>query len=263
MKKYEILKTIVGSQAHGLAEDGSDTDYRGVYITPTSEILKLGSKIKGSHWLEGESEDNTAYEIGHFLHLAVHCNPSILEVFVAPEVPLLIGNYFELPKIKPEYQNRISLEEANGSTENSIYGTYSWVGDELRELFPHLWTPQKVYDAFIGYGLNQRKKMLDNHLDRWSKYGTAYLRTLKNLIDLLNTGTFSLEIPEGDFKSYIRLVRAGKCTTGEIVDVSNDLTEEAKVALEDHLNNRANFKQFQDIEKVNEFLLKVRREFWE
>lgn len=233
MKKYQLLKTIVGSQAHGLAEPGSDTDYRGVYVTPTKEILRLGFNYKGAHWVEGESEDNTAYEIGHFLHLATHCNPSILEVFKAPRVVETIG----------------------GGIEDTL-------GTELRNLFPCLWMPQQAYNAFVGYGLNQRKKMLDNHLERWSKYGTAYLRTLYNLIDLLNTGTFSLEITDQDFKNYIKLVRAGKENIGEIINSANDLTEQAKDALEDHLNDRANFKQVQDIEKVNEFLLKVRQEFW-
>jgi len=236
MKKYEILKTIVGSQAHGLAEEGSDTDYRGVYVTPTSEILKLGSKIKGAHWMEGESEDNTAYEIGHFLHLATHCNPSILEVFKAP---------------------MIKVPNEHGCLILNVWG------EELRRLFPYIWNPQGVFNAFVGYGLNQRKKMLDNHLDRWSKYGIAYLRTLKNLIDLLETGTFSLEIPEGDFKNYIRLVRTGKITIGEIINSAQDLTEHAKESLENHLNNRAKFEQKQDIEKVNQFLLTVRYRFWQ
>jgi hypothetical protein len=140
---------------------------------------------------------------------------------------------------------------------------YIKLGQELRDLFPYLWTPQQAYNAFVGYGLNQRKKMLDNHLERWSKYGTAYVRTLYNVIDLLHTGTFSLEITDQDFKNYIKLVRAGKENIGEIINSANDLTEQAKDALEDHLNDRANFKQVQDIEKVNEFLLKVRREFWE
>ena len=85
----EILKVLVGSHAHGLATEGSDVDYRGVYVSPTSEILSLSNtKVRGknTHWVEGENEDATSYELGHFLFLALKCNPSILEVFMAPRV---------------------------------------------------------------------------------------------------------------------------------------------------------------------------------
>jgi hypothetical protein len=229
-KKTIILKTLVGSHAHGLATPESDRDYRGVYITPTSEILSLGYNYKGSHWLEGE-EDNTSYEIGHFLFLATKCNPSILEVFKAP----------------------VSYEGYNTSL-----GYYI----ELKDLFQYVWNPQGAYNAFVGYGLNQRKKMLDNHLDRWAKYGVAYIRTLYNLIDLLKTGSFDLKIPECDFKEEVRRIRSGAVDKGSIINLADRLTELAKVQVEKHLDGTASFKQEANIEKVNEFLLKIRQDFW-
>ncbi|MBI2020193.1 nucleotidyltransferase domain-containing protein [Candidatus Daviesbacteria bacterium] len=36
-----ILKVLVGSKAHGLANKDSDTDYRGVFVESTSEILAM------------------------------------------------------------------------------------------------------------------------------------------------------------------------------------------------------------------------------
>lgn len=227
-KKYEILKTIVGSQAHGLAEPGSDFDYRGVYVVPTSEILSLGYKSKGAHWLEGETEDNTAYEIGHFLQLAVHSNPSVLEVFKAPEV---------------------------GLVEHDGLKSYHLLGGELQNLFPYVWEPKQAYNAFVGYGLNQRKKMLDNHLGRTNKYATAYLRTLWNLISLLKTGDFSLEVTNLEFKADLLEIRKGEWDIGSIINRANELTEVAKKVLIKAENT-------QNLDKVNEFLLKVRREFW-
>lgn len=262
-KKYEILKVLVGSHAHGLATPESDYDYRGVYVIPTKDILSLGFNYKGSHWIEGETEDNTSYEIGHFLHLATKCNPTILEVFKAPEVPLLTGFMDDLNEIKPSYQNIIKIIQDNGATKNNLYGTHSWIGQELRELFPYLWNPQDAFNAFTGYGLNQRKKMLDNHLDRWNKYGVAYIRTLNNLIDLLETGTFSLTIFDCKLKEEIIKIRDRKYTLGEIINLAEVLTITAKAKLEKHLNGTASFKQEQNLEKVNEFLLKIRGEFWE
>ena len=126
--KKVILKVLVGSQAHGLADKNSDYDYRAVYVLPTSKILSLNYKFKGNDWIEGK-EDNTAYEIGHFLKLATKCNPTILEVFKAPVMK---------------------------SNED---------GDKLKKLFPYVWNPQDTYNAFMGYGFNQRKKFLDKKIN--------------------------------------------------------------------------------------------------
>jgi len=46
--KKIILKVLVGSRAHGLANKDSDYDYRAVYVLPTSKILSLGYKYKGN-----------------------------------------------------------------------------------------------------------------------------------------------------------------------------------------------------------------------
>src|SRR2546429_619841 len=119
--KSLILKTIVGSQAHGLANENSDYDYRGVFVVPTSEILRIGGSVKETNWIEG-NEDDTSWEIGKFLLMATKCNPTVLETFLAP--------------VK----------------------TSSPLGDELRTLFPHVWNSNDVKNAFIGYGINQRKK---------------------------------------------------------------------------------------------------------
>lgn len=225
--KNYILKVLVGSRSHGLHNENSDYNYRGVYVLPTKDILSLGYNYKGSHWLEGDKEDQTAWEIGHFLQLAMKCNPTILEVFKAPI-------YY------PE----------SYCISNGVYGF------ELRDLFPYIWNPQDAYNAFVGYGLNQRRKMLDNHLERWQKYAIAYLRTLWNLEDLLREGTFSLEIKDEEFKNQLLQIKEGKWTTGQVIDMAEDLTLYAKASLE-------TCKQIPDLTKVNDFLIKIRKEYWE
>lgn len=216
--KKTILKVLVGSWAHGLADKDSDRDYRAVYVLPTSDILSLGYRYKGTDWIEGV-EDNTAYEIGHLLHLATKCNPTILEVFKAPVI------------------------------ENSEDG------EELRKLFPYIWNPQGVFDAFVGYGLNQRKKFLDKKDNRQNKYAVAYLRTLNCLIDLLSTRDFSVEIKESHFKLDLLRIRKGKYEMGEIINKAEALTAIAKSFLEKCKNK-------QDLTKVNKFLVKIRKKYW-
>src|SRR3990167_11312657 len=120
-----ILKVLVGSHAHGRAGPDSDIDPRGVFVHPTSAILSLGQKPSNTSWVEadkaaGEKDDSTAWELGHFLHLATHCNPTILEVFAAPVV-----------------------EQAEE-------------GRALSMLFPPILSRKCRRDEFVGYGLNRR-----------------------------------------------------------------------------------------------------------
>lgn len=231
MKKYDILKTIVGSQAHGLATPTSDFDYRGVFVVPTTELLKLGSTAKTTSWIEG-NDDDTSWEIGHFLNMAVHCNPTILETFLAPEA----------------YKGEINRKN----------GGKNW-SHELRALFPYVWNANDVKNAFIGYGINQRKKFFDNKDNRAPKYAAAYARTLYNAQELLNTGTFTIRIADTEIGPTILRFKNGEYTPGEVIQVCWEL--ETKV-LQAFKSGKFKDKQT-EVEPVNEFLLKVRKEFWE
>ena len=218
MIQQQLLKVLVGSHAHGLADEESDKDYRAVYVLPTSDILSLNFKYKGNDWTEG-AEDNTAYEIGHFLMLALKCNPTILEVFKAPMM------------------------------ENTEEGV------ELRSLFPYVWNPSDAYNAFVGYGLNQRKKFLDKKDDRQNKYACAYIRTLINLCELLETGDFSVEIKNSMDNALLRRYKKGEYTVGEVIDRAEALTKHATYLLE-------KAKSAQDENKINKFLLYIRQKYW-
>jgi len=225
-----ILKALVGSRAHGLADEDSDYDYRGVFVQPTETILCLGAKYKANSWFEGK-EDQTMYEIGHFLYLATKCNPSILEVFKGPRI-----------------------------YEDNPYPPQEWNGDdfghELKCLFPYVWNPNDAFNAFVGYSSNQRKKLLDKKDDRGPKFACAYLRTIYNLECLLATGDFRLDVNHNP-KLHQQLIdiRNGEFKPGAVIDEVEERIEKCKI-LRDNSNHKP------DLEKVNKFLLKMRRQFW-
>ena len=145
---HTILKVLVGSHAHGLAAPLSDRDYRRVYVMPTANMFRLSYKLPGTRCIQG-TDDETAWELGPFLSLADRCHPLVLETFLAPTICL-----------------------------------DSW-GEELRSLFPAVWSPQRAYDSFLGYALNQRTKFLEKKEGRPAKYASTYLRILHNLCELL------------------------------------------------------------------------------
>jgi predicted nucleotidyltransferase len=216
--KIEILKVLVGSRAHGLNDENSDYDYRAVYVLPTSKILSLDYRYQANDWIEGE-EDNVSYEIGHFLSLALKCNPSILEVFKAPIV---------------------------STTDDGV---------ALRQLFDDVWNPHDTFNAFVGYGLNQRKKLLDKKDNRPNKYGVAYLRTLWNLIELLQKNDFSVKVNALLIKEMLDDIRHGEHSVGEIINFAESMTAEAERYLKT-CKHKANK------DRVNEFLLAIRQRYW-
>jgi len=219
----QILKTLVGSHAHRLATEESDYDYKSVFVTPTEQLLCLSHvQPKANRWSESEKEDETAYELAHFLHLATRSNPTILEVFAAPVVE---------------------------STE--------W-GEELKALFPYVWSSKGVLNSFTGYSLNQRKKMLDDKYDfrqrRW-KYAASYIGALIQGIGLLRTGQLDVAVPL-HHKDLLLSIRAGKLSTGRVIDEADRFTTVIYQEYENHQDHET------QMGPINEFLLRVRREYW-
>lgn len=187
---HTILRVLIGSQAHGLAAPGSDADYRSVFVIPTDMLFRLDYKPPASRWRKGDG-DETAWEIGAFLSLAVQCHPLVLETFLAPVV---------------------SADE--------------W-GISLRALFPAVWEPRRAFEAFTGYAVNQRTKFLDKKNGRPEKYAAACIRVLYNLCELLETGVFTIRITETPIGPTIARLKEGKFRTGEVIDLAEEWTREA------------------------------------
>ena len=177
-----ILKVLIGSQAHGLAGPESDADYRSVYVMPTADLFRVGFRYLGTRMTK-ETADETAWEIGLFLSLALECYPLVLETFLAP-----------------------------------IVQADEW-GRELRSLFPAVWSPHQAYEAFMTYASNQRKKFLDKKDGRPAKYAAAYVRVLYNLYELLDRGTFTVRIAETEVGTDMARLKAGQVRTGEVIDM--------------------------------------------
>lgn len=75
-----IFKAIVGSQAYGTNTLGSDTDYKGVYVQATHELVGFGYKEQIEI-----SKDECYFEVRRFLQLLQSANPTMLELLFVPE----------------------------------------------------------------------------------------------------------------------------------------------------------------------------------
>jgi predicted nucleotidyltransferase len=219
-----ILRVLVGSQAHGLADTTSDADYRGVYVMPTAEMFRLGFKYQAMRWLEDLPEetvgakDETLWEVGQFLFLAVLCHPLILEALQAP-----------------------------------VVASTRW-GDELRQLWSSIWDPQRAYEAFTGYALNQRKKMLEKKDARPAKYAAAHIRVLYNLCELLETGRFTVRIVDTPIGKTIADVKAGRYRLGDVIERGQHWLDEADRRLQ-------GCRHAPDHARVDDYLVRIRKAF--
>lgn len=78
----EILRVLGGSYAHGLETPESDKDYGIIYITNTSDLLKvIPVHVNKGEAIELPEGDSVMHELGKMLSLAVKSNPTILEYF--------------------------------------------------------------------------------------------------------------------------------------------------------------------------------------
>ena len=156
------------------------------------------------------------------MQLATKCNPTILNTLKAPMVKI---------------------------TEH---------GEELRNLFPYFLDMQRCYDAFKGYGLNQRKKMLSNKDNRWHKYGAAYTRQLWYLINLFEHGDYEFVVKDTAFEEQLRAIKGGAASPGQIIDFCSKVITD----IDNVIEKEGWPESSADLGKVNEFLLGVRRDFW-
>ena len=214
---HMILRVLVGSHAHGLAGPESDKDFRSVFVMPTVEMFRVGFKYQGARMMK-EDADETSWEVGHFLQLAALCHPLVLEAFVAP-----------------------------------VEAMDDW-GKKLVALFPSVWSPQTAYDAFIQYSENQRKKMLDKKDGRPAKYAATYVRILFHLCELLERGTFSLNIADSPIGKTVRRIKEGHYRPGEVIDLGEHWTEEAARRI-------ASCSHQPDYEALDDFLMAIRKSF--
>lgn len=76
-----VIECVLGSQAYGTATPESDVDIRGIFRLPQSDFLCLDQPCQQ---VSDETNDVVFYELRRFFHLAVKCNPSLVELMWTP-----------------------------------------------------------------------------------------------------------------------------------------------------------------------------------
>ena len=162
MQEGQILTVVTGSRLHGLHTEASDFDYRGVFMNDVDDILNPFEKPEDTRWIEGETKDDTSYELRKFVKEAVNGNPNFIEIL---------------------FSNQVVFEDEVGAGLRAIRG--SFVDSE------------RLFQAYKGYSNNQLNKMeLFTPDARTPKFAVAYMRSLLNGIELLRDKTITNPVPE-------------------------------------------------------------------
>lgn len=201
-----LTKVLVGSRLHGLYNEQSDYDYRGIHIHELKDVLSPFNTLKNTSWIEGDV-DNTSYELADFCKQATHGNATILEVFFSNEV-----------------------------VETSP------IAEEMRANWKKFIDTDRVVMASRGYAANQLNKMqLFDDIGvkdqrRTSKFAIAYCRVLWQCSEFLRTGEFPCQITDPKLREFLLMIKAGwkdeyipECTE-RFAELQALLTENWKIA---------------------------------
>lgn len=107
---HVIFKVMVGSRAYGLASEGSDTDWRGIYLPPAD----LHWSIYGvPEQLEPADVDACYWELGKFVRLALKANPNVLECLYSPHVEVANEVAQDLLSIRQSFVSKMIYQTYN------------------------------------------------------------------------------------------------------------------------------------------------------
>ncbi len=115
-----VLRTTVGSRAWGLADEGSDTDERGVFAWPLSFSVGLTEPIEDLVSLDGSA---TFWEIEKTIRQALRADPNTLETLFVPNARALdpVGEWL--------------LAERDAFVSRDVYGSFArYAVSQLRRL---------------------------------------------------------------------------------------------------------------------------------
>ncbi len=189
-----IYRCVIGSQAYGLAGEGSDIDRRGIYLPPASLHWSLYGVPEQ---LENDETQEAYWELQKFLILALKANPNVLECLYTPLV-----------------------EKATPLAEKLL---------AMRSIF----LSRMVHQTYNGYVLSQFKKMqadLRNQGQVKWKHVMHLIRLLLSGIRIMREGHVPVRVEE--HREKLLAIRRGEVPWEEVEDWRKRLHIEFNAAAE-------------------------------
>lgn len=228
-----IMQVVIGSQAHGLATEESDTDVRQVFVIPSERLLTPVLNKPKDAWSDKEKSldmtDRAGWEVGKLVSMVLHGHPNSVEVLFAPNW----GDFVH----------------------GTVY-TKNFYSERIRELKNCVPAGPFARGA-IGYGQNCIKKLIDG--DRRKKWASTYLRALYASEQYLITGAMPVHMSEFNdaTETYIRMAREEKLSVGEVLDIGDATERRIKRVVEEG----SVLPALPDLKKAHRIVKEIRHDF--
>jgi predicted nucleotidyltransferase len=114
---FIIYRCVVGSQAFGLSEPGSDTDRRGIYLPPADlhwSLYGVPEQIEPHRTGPDDDHAEVYWELQKFLIMALKGNPNILECLHTPLVDYATPLMRELLEGRKAFLSKLIYQTYNG-----------------------------------------------------------------------------------------------------------------------------------------------------
>lgn len=237
--KNEILRGIVGSEAHGTAKPGlTDRDEMGIFIQPPAYVIGLREydnyiyrdQPDGVRSQPGDL-DLTLYGLKKFCGLAAAGNPSLLMLLYLPSYLKCVGPASLLVQMRADFISR------------------------------------NAGQRYLGYLIAQKQKMLGlrahtvNRPDLVeahgydTKFAMHALRLGLQGHELLTTRHMQLPVAE-PWLSTLRAIRFGQVPEADALRMIEESEERLKAAIDD-CELQTNY------DKINRFLIEAHLEHWD
>ena len=243
----EILRTLVGSEVHGLALPGAaDRDEMGIYVESPATVLGIGppaehyvarTRPEGVRSAPGDT-DLVSYSLRKYLRLAAKGNPTVLLPLFAPDWAVLVSTPLGvgLRALAPALLSQESVRRFLGYLDAQHRRL---LGEDRRHV-PH--RPELV--ARFGYDV---------------KYASHALRLAYQGLELVEQARLTLPMPEPE-RERVLAVKSGRvpelaAVLAEIADVR------ARVA--DRLASGATpLPVGPDLDRITEWSVQAHRRHW-
>lgn len=219
-----LLSGIVGSTAYGLAGPDSDVDRLGMFALPTIELVGLGKPLLSR---VSTDPDSTWHEAGKALSLFLAGNPTAMELLWLPE---------------------------------DLYEARSPLGHEAIALRTRFLSAPRAKDAYLGYATKQFRKLLsrdendDHQAARIAKQARHLMRLVEQGYKLYTTGSVRVRLEDPQrFFDFGNAVAADPQRAVPFMADAQDRFSRARTVLPPE----------PDYAVAQDWLLRVRREFWE
>ena len=222
-----LFCTISGSNKHNLSKpENSDTDYWGIYQTPTSKQISLNvpkSTVScGGNEDKENFPDHTFHELKKYIELLVKGNPEAVET-------LFIPDHYGVTS-SPEFER-------------------------IKELRKGLLT-KKLLKGYIGF-LKSNLSKVKKGTSKKSKKMYHVFRMIFECRRILNGGSPIVYFPDGEEREFIMKIRNDETDLLDLINIAERHVEELE-----EKEDSSELPEKADSGPFDELLVEIRKGFW-